>query len=88
MNENNKMTQEIEIKLDLGSFTNYLKLIGFLGHIEDEIKQINAFFDSNNRKLAKKMGENLQKKSYEKYLDSVVAKNMIEMIEKWQTELE
>ncbi len=42
----------------------------------------------NNRELAKKMGENLQKKSYEKYLDSVVAKNMIEMIEKWQTELE
>ncbi|MEA1980905.1 MAG: CYTH domain-containing protein [candidate division Zixibacteria bacterium] len=52
MNENHKMTQEIEIKLDLGSFTNYLKLIGFLGHIEDETRQINAFFDSNNRKLA------------------------------------
>ena len=52
MNENHKMTQEIEIKLDLGSFTNYLKLIGFLGHIEDEVRQINAFFDSDDRKLA------------------------------------
>ncbi len=52
MNENHKITQEIEIKLDLGSFTNYLKLIGFLGHIEDEVRQINAFFDSDDRKLA------------------------------------
>ena len=53
MHENHKMTQEIEIKLDLGSFTNYLKLIGFLGHIEDEVRQLNAFFDSKDRKLAK-----------------------------------
>lgn len=38
----------------------------------------------DNHELAKEMGVNLQKKSYAKYLDSVVAKNMIEMINKWE----
>ena len=45
--------REIEIKLDLGSFTNYLKLIGFLGKIEHEESQLNAFFDTEERHLAK-----------------------------------
>jgi uncharacterized protein YjbK len=45
--------REIEIKLDLGSFTNYLKLLGFLGQIEHEDLQQNGFFDSDDRKLAK-----------------------------------
>ncbi len=45
--------REIEIKLDLGSFTNYLKLLGFLGQIEHEELQQNGFFDSTDRKLAK-----------------------------------
>jgi len=45
--------REIEIKLDLGSFTNYLKLLGFLGQIEHEELQQNGFFDSEDRKLAK-----------------------------------
>ncbi|MFQ5499864.1 MAG: CYTH domain-containing protein [Candidatus Zixiibacteriota bacterium] len=37
---------EIEVKLSLGSFTNYLKLIGFLGHIDSEEHQLNGFFDT------------------------------------------
>lgn len=45
--------REIEIKLDLGSFTNYLKLLGFLGQIEHEDLQQNGFYDSDDRKLAK-----------------------------------
>jgi len=45
--------REIEIKLDLGSFTNYLKLLGFLGQIEHEELQQNGFFDSDDRKLAR-----------------------------------
>jgi len=34
--------------------------------------------------LATKMGANLQQKSYEKYLDRVVAENMVQMINDWQ----
>ena len=48
-----QIPREIEIKLDLGSFTNYLKLLGFLGQIEHEELQQNGFFDSEDRKLAK-----------------------------------
>jgi uncharacterized protein YjbK len=48
-----QIPREIEIKLDLGSFTNYLKLLGFLGQIEHEEIQQNGFFDSDDRKLAK-----------------------------------
>ena len=44
---------EIEIKLQLGSFTDYLKLVGFLGQIESEEHQINGFFDTEDRRLAK-----------------------------------
>lgn len=47
------MSREIEIKLDLASFMNYLKLIGFLGRIESEDKHINVFFDSEDRQLSK-----------------------------------
>lgn len=43
---------EIEIKLDLGSFTNYLKLIGFLGRIESEDHHQNVFFDTEDRLLS------------------------------------
>ena len=43
---------EIEIKLKLGSFTDYLKLIGFLGQIESEDHHVNGFFDSEDRQLA------------------------------------
>ncbi|MFQ6009377.1 MAG: CYTH domain-containing protein, partial [Candidatus Zixiibacteriota bacterium] len=45
--------REIEIKLDLESFTNYLKLMGFLGQIELEDQHINAFFDTEDRQLTK-----------------------------------
>ncbi|MGH8015764.1 MAG: CYTH domain-containing protein [Candidatus Zixiibacteriota bacterium] len=53
MSQEPKIGREIEIKLDLGSFTNYLKLLGFLGQIEHEDFQQNGFFDSDDRKLAK-----------------------------------
>ena len=53
MNDGSEIHHEIEIKLDLGSFTNYLKLIGFLGQIDHEEKQINSFFDSEDRQLSK-----------------------------------
>jgi adenylate cyclase class IV len=44
---------EIEIKLQLESFTDYLKLVGFLGPIQDEDHHLNVFFDSPDRKLSK-----------------------------------
>jgi uncharacterized protein YjbK len=44
---------EIEIKLQLTSFTDYLKLVGFLGQIESEEHQVNGFFDTEDRQLAK-----------------------------------
>lgn len=47
-----KMSREIEIKLNLGSFTNYLKLMGFLGQTEKEERHLNAFFDTEDRKLS------------------------------------
>ena len=53
MSNEKQINREIEIKLDLGSFTNYLKLLGFLGQIEHEELQQNGFFDSEDRKLAK-----------------------------------
>ncbi len=45
------LQKEIEIKLDLGSFTNYLKLLGYLGQIDRELKQINCFFDTEDYKI-------------------------------------
>ncbi len=47
-----QINHEIEIKLDLGSFTNYLKLMGFLGQTEKEERHLNAFFDTEDRKLS------------------------------------
>lgn len=44
--------QEIEIKLDLGSFTNYLKFLGFLGQIELEDVHLNGFYDTRKRDLS------------------------------------
>ena len=44
---------EIEIKLQLESFPDYLKLIGFLGNIEYEDHHLNAFFDSEDRHLTR-----------------------------------
>lgn len=53
MSTSHDIAHEIEIKLNLGSFTNYLKLIGFLGQIEKEDYQLNAFFDTEDHQLAK-----------------------------------
>ena len=54
MGDAGEINREIEIKLDLGSFTNYLKLVGFLGQIEQEDRHINGFFDTEDRRLSKK----------------------------------
>jgi uncharacterized protein YjbK len=43
---------EIELKLQLESFTNYLKLIGFLGAVESEDHHVNGFFDTEDRQLS------------------------------------
>lgn len=47
------LQKEIEIKLDLGSFTNYLKLLGYLGQIDRELKQVNCFFDTEDHQISK-----------------------------------
>ena len=54
MDDSKNINKEIEIKLDLGSFTNYLKLIGFLGQIELEDRHINSFFDTEDNQLSQK----------------------------------
>ncbi len=48
-----KDNREIEIKLRLASFADYLKLLGFLGSIDSEHELENCFFDSEDRQLAK-----------------------------------
>jgi len=53
MNYFGNINNEIEIKLNLVSFTNYLKLIGFLGKMEQEEHHLNAFFDTENRLISK-----------------------------------
>lgn len=53
MSDANYSGREIEINIDLGSFTNYLKMIGFLGKIEVEEHHINVFFDTEDRLLSK-----------------------------------
>ena len=52
MHKQHKMSREIEIKLNLGSFTNYLKLMGFLGQTEKEERHLNALFDTEDRRLS------------------------------------
>ncbi len=47
-----RISQEIEIKLQLASFTDYLKLIGFLGQVEREEHHVTGFFDTEDRRLA------------------------------------
>ncbi|MDX9856568.1 MAG: CYTH domain-containing protein [candidate division Zixibacteria bacterium] len=42
---------EIEIKLRLESFCEYLKLVGFLGNPDRELHQVNCFFDSEDHRL-------------------------------------
>jgi inorganic triphosphatase YgiF len=42
---------EIEIKIQLESFTDYLKLLGYLGPIDREEHHHNAFFDSPQKEL-------------------------------------
>ncbi len=47
-----QISQEIEIKLQLGSFMDYLKLVGFLGQVEQEERHVTGFFDTEDRRLA------------------------------------
>ena len=44
---------EIEVKLALDSFPDYLKVRGFLGNPDKEFAQTNCFFDSEDRQLHK-----------------------------------
>ena len=44
--------REIEVKLRLGSFADYLKLLGFLGKVEHEEHHVNGFFDTEDGLLA------------------------------------
>ena len=44
---------EIEIKLKIECFPDYLKLVGFLGNPDAEEQQVNAFFDSEDHVLLK-----------------------------------
>ena len=53
MDSKNQINKEIEIKLALSSFTDYLKLIGFLGQIEQEEHHTNIFFDTEDRQISK-----------------------------------
>jgi uncharacterized protein YjbK len=48
-----KQAVEIEIKVKLASFMDYLKLVGYLGQIENEDHHVNGFFDTEDRQLAK-----------------------------------
>jgi len=43
---------EIEIKIQLESFPDYLKLIGYIGLVDREENHLNVFFDSSDRKLS------------------------------------
>ena len=52
MGDASGISQEIEIKLHLGSFADYLKLVGFLGQVEHEERHVNGFFDTEDGKLA------------------------------------
>ncbi len=52
MQINTTMRDEIELKLSLGSFPDYLKLLGALGSCDRDISQTNGFFDTEDRQLA------------------------------------
>ncbi|MEA2030310.1 MAG: CYTH domain-containing protein [candidate division Zixibacteria bacterium] len=52
MTISNLLHREIEVKIDLSSFVNYLKLIGLLGQIDYELHQVNCFFDTEDNLLS------------------------------------
>ena len=52
MHSTEHIGEEIEIKLALESFPDYLKLIGFMGQLDGEDRQHNYFFDTKDRKLS------------------------------------
>lgn len=52
MAEKFETNEEIEVKLDLGSFMNYLKLVGHLGQLDGEERQVNGFFDTEQHTLS------------------------------------
>jgi len=70
---------EIEIKIQLGSFTDYLKLLGYLGPIDREEHHLNAFFDSPERDLAK-AGYVLRVRSTDKS-GSITVKSLVSQTE-------
>lgn len=70
---------EIEIKVQLESFTDYLKLLGYLGPVDREEHHLNAFFDSPERKLGK-AGYALRVRSSDQY-GSVTLKSLVSQTE-------
>ncbi|MEW5797151.1 MAG: CYTH domain-containing protein [Candidatus Zixiibacteriota bacterium] len=66
---------EIEIKIQLESFTDYLKLLGYLGPIDREEHHLNAFFDSPERDLGR-AGYVLRVRSTDQY-GSVTLKSFV-----------
>jgi uncharacterized protein YjbK len=48
---NSREDKEIELKLRLSSFTDYLKLLGFLGNPDSEHELLNCFFDTEDHLL-------------------------------------
>ncbi|HWR82679.1 MAG TPA: CYTH domain-containing protein [Candidatus Deferrimicrobium sp.] len=52
MGPTGNISREIEIKLRLESFADYLKLLGFFGEIENEDCHVTGYFDTEDRILA------------------------------------
>ncbi len=53
MNSLKPENKEIEIKLTLSSFTDYLKLIGFVGKADKKVRQLNIFYDTASGQISK-----------------------------------
>lgn len=52
MSDKKKEFKEIELKLLLPSFTDYLKLIGFIGEADSSTCQKNIFYDNDERTIS------------------------------------
>ena len=53
MKSSQNIHTEIEIKLALPSFCDYLKLIGFIGKADSVINQRNIFYDTDTQEISK-----------------------------------
>ncbi len=53
MEQENLENKEIELKIALASFVDYLKLIGYIGNADAKIYQTNIFYDSADKQVSK-----------------------------------